>query len=97
MSELVFESDEDKARHNLRKHRVDFEEAKTVFADPRAALFHDEDHSAAEERELVIGYSDRNRLLIVSFTERHCDVIRIISARLATKREQTHHEKSQGR
>ncbi|MBI5566385.1 MAG: BrnT family toxin [Chloroflexi bacterium] len=78
-----------KAATNERKHRVGFDEARTVFYDPLARIFDDVDHSSMERREIIIGHSTLNRLLIVSFTERQ-KAIRLISARLATKRE--HHD-----
>jgi uncharacterized DUF497 family protein len=81
-----FEWDKNKASANERKHGVTFQEAATVFIDELAAVFVDEDHSDDEDREIIVGNSIRNRLLIVSFTERG-DAIRIISARKATKRE----------
>ena len=70
-----------------------FEEAATVFADPLAAIFDDEAHSVAEQREIIIGHSAETRLLLVSFTER-AGAIRIISARRATKRERQDYEKN---
>jgi uncharacterized DUF497 family protein len=91
---LEFEWDGAKARSNKKKHGVSFEEAGSVFADPLARIFDDEDHSDNERRELIIGYSARNRLLIVSFTERGADLVRIISARKATKNEQREHEEN---
>ena len=81
-----FEWDKAKAEANKKKHAVAFEEAATVFANPLAAIFPDPDHSEEELREIIIGQSDRDRLLVVSFTERG-DAIRIISARVASKRE----------
>ena len=81
-----FEWDEAKAQGNLQKHRVSFEEAVTVFANPLAAIFFDSNHSQVEVREIIIGHSNRNRVLIVSFTERGA-AVRIISARVATARE----------
>ncbi len=89
---LGFQWDEDKATGNVRKHRVTFNEASTVFADPLAVIFDDEEHSADETREIIIGHSVLKRLLLVSFTERGEDVVRIISARKATKRERRHYE-----
>ncbi len=86
-----FEWDESKAKSNLGKHRVTFEEAASVFADPLAAIFPDTDHSEDEVREIIVGHSDRNRLLIVSFTERD-QAIRIISARIATPTERNDYE-----
>jgi uncharacterized protein len=93
---LRFEWDQDKAAGNLRKHRVTFEEAGTVFHDPLAKIFDDPDHSLAEVREILIGHSDRNRLLLVSFTERGRELVRIISARVASKRERRTYEEDQG-
>ena len=88
-----FEWDEDKERSNRRKHRVSFEEARTVFDDPLAAIFDDEWHSSGEWREIIIGHSDQDRLLLVCFTERS-DAIRIFSARLATRQEQNDYEEN---
>lgn len=81
-----------KAESNLKKHGVSFEEAETVFGDSLAAIFSDKDHSIEEKREIIIGYSDRMRLLVVSFTERSENVVRIISARLADSKERRNHE-----
>jgi uncharacterized DUF497 family protein len=81
-----------KAASNLRKHGVSFEEAIGVFADPLARIFDDEGHAPGEGREIIIGHSVRERLLLVSFLERE-DVIRIISARKATKNERQDYEK----
>jgi hypothetical protein len=86
-----FEWDQDKAQENARKHGVTFEEASTVFADPLAAIFDYEDHSADEQREIIMGYSTDGRLIAVSFTER-AGAVRIISARRATTRETRDHE-----
>jgi uncharacterized DUF497 family protein len=91
--ELEFEWDEQKAALNKRKHGVTFEEAATVFGDSLAAIFDDEAHSAEEQREIIVGHSEKNRLLLVSFTERD-DRIRIISARRATKQERINHEEN---
>jgi uncharacterized DUF497 family protein len=85
------EWDNVKAIANLRKHGVSFEEAQTVFDNPLAAIFDDEAHSFDELREIIIGHSQRNRLLIISFTERSTN-IRIISARLVTKKEREEYE-----
>src|SRR6266851_3889077 len=90
---LEFEWDEDKAASNLRKHKVPFEEAATVFVDAFAAIFDDEVHSEEEQREIIIGHSAENRLLLVSFTER-AEAIRIISARRATKKEHRDYEEN---
>ena len=86
-----FEWEAVKADANARKHRVGFEEALTVFADPLARIFDDSDYSAREQREIIVGHFTQQRLLLVSFTER--DVrIRIINARAATKRERHDYE-----
>ena len=81
----------EKANSNLAKHGVSFQEAATVFGDPLAAIFPDEKHSISEIRELIIGHSSKQRLLIVSFTERRT-AIRIISARRATRKERKNYE-----
>ena len=86
-----FEWDEAKAQTNLEKHGISFPEAATVFADPLAAIFPDADHSGDELREIIVGNSEQNRLLIVSFTERG-ENLRIISARAATPRERKEFE-----
>ncbi|RJX31338.1 MAG: BrnT family toxin [Oxalobacter sp.] len=85
---VKFEWTSAKASTNLRKHGVSFEEAETVFYDEFAVQFFDEQHSADEERFLLLGMSAQARLLLVCHCERgNGDVIRIISARRATKRE----------
>lgn len=85
---IKFEWDRDKATANVKKHQIYFEEAKSVFYDEFAVQFFDEDHSADEERFLMLGLSSEARLLIVCHCERYRgNVIRIISARKATKRE----------
>ncbi len=89
---LVFEWSDKKARNNHRKHGVSFDEACTVFDDPLAFIFPDEDHSEGETREIIIGHSIVRRLLIVCFTTRSSHHIRIISARLATRRERSDYE-----
>ena len=88
---MPFDWDADKAAENLRRPRVSFEEAVTVFRDPLSRTFPDPEHSAGEERYLDIGHSERGRLLIVSYTERQGQV-RIISARLATHKERRSYE-----
>jgi uncharacterized DUF497 family protein len=88
MSTLHFEWDEAKAKVNIAKHGVSFDEAKTVFYDDRARLIADPDHSEGEERFILLGCSSGLRLLIVCHCYRTKDgVIRLISARRATKRE----------
>jgi len=77
---ISFEWDRQKAAINLRKHRVSFDEGSTVFNDPVAFIFDDDNHSADEQREIIIGHSINNRLLLVCFTERRPDVVRIFSA-----------------
>jgi uncharacterized DUF497 family protein len=83
---LQFEWDSGKAKRNRTKHGVTFEEASTVFADPLARTIHDPQHSDEEDRYVILGESNRMRLLVVCFTDRE-EKIRIISARLATRRE----------
>jgi uncharacterized protein len=87
---LVFEWDQRKAQANVRKHGVSFDEAASVFGDPLARIFVDEDHSAEERREIIVGHS--KRLLVVSFTERVKGRVRIINARCATRGEQRDYE-----
>ncbi len=89
---LRFEWDEDKAASNVAKHGVTFDEASTVFGDPLAVIFDDEEHSVDEIREIIIGHSVLERLLLISFTERGRETVRIISARKSTKRERKDHE-----
>ena len=79
-----FEWDVAKAVSNSEKHDVSFEEAQTVFGDPLACIFDDEWHTS-EDREIIIGHSANNWLLLVCFTER-AGAIRIISARRVTKK-----------
>ena len=89
-----FDWDKDKAATNLEKHGVSFDEASTVFDDPLAYIFDDDDHSIEEHREIIIGHSSQNRLLLTCFVERLEDVIRIFSARLATKKERQDYEEN---
>lgn len=87
---IKFEWDTVKATANLRKHGVSFEEAQSVFYDELAIQFFDEEHSEDEERFLLLGMSTGAHLLLVCHCERDAgNVIRIISARKATKREST--------
>jgi len=88
---MQFEWDPGKARRNLRKHGVSFDEAVTAFYDPLSATFDDPDHSIGEQRYITVGFSSQNRLLIVGHTERG-EVVLIISARLATAHERKRHE-----
>jgi len=86
---LRFEWDPAKAAANLRKHGVSFEDAQTAFSDKHARLVNDPDHSAEEERFVLLGLSSSLRLLVVAHCYRSADsVIRIISARRATKAEE---------
>ena len=88
IEELRFEWDENKNNINKRKHKVSFEEAKTVFEDASALVIEDPDHSEQEERFIILGFSHKANLLIVCHCYRMDDsVIRIISARKATLRE----------
>jgi uncharacterized DUF497 family protein len=89
MKTISFVWDQDKAGENRRKHNVSFEEAQTVFTDPNARLIFDPEHSAAEDRFVILGISSALRVLVVCHCCRENDmVVRIISARKATKQEQ---------
>lgn len=88
---LGFEWDDEKAKANFKKHRVGFDEATTVFADPFSVTITDPGHSAEEQRYVDIGNSDKGRVLVVVYTERGSN-IRIISCRRATLSEQTLYE-----
>jgi hypothetical protein len=88
MQEIVFVWDERKNRENIRKHGVSFEEASTAFADENARLRHDPDHSQGEDRFILLGFSGKLRLLVVSHAYRQDGKqIRIVSARKATANE----------
>ena len=90
---IKFEWDTAKAISNRKKHGVSFEEAQSVFYDEFAVQFFDEENSASEDRFLMLGLSDEARLLIVCHCERdQGNIIRIISARKATKNESTHYQ-----
>ena len=89
---LVFEWDARKARSNLRKHRVSFAEAVSVFGNPLARIFPDEEHSADELREIIVGHSSAKPLLPVCFMEARAERVRIIGARRATRGEQCDYE-----
>lgn len=89
--DLDFEWDEDKAVANLKKHKLSFEEAKTVFADPFSITIDDPTHSVDEHRFVDIGASADGRILVVSYTERERK-IRLISCRKATKAERKIYE-----
>jgi uncharacterized DUF497 family protein len=87
----TFEWDPQKAESNRRKHRVTFDEASTVFGDPLAILLQDPDHSLGEQRYVLLGASNRRRLLVVTFAER-TPRTRLISARRATRQERRRYE-----
>ncbi|WP_295396215.1 BrnT family toxin [uncultured Thiodictyon sp.] len=87
-----FEWDPEKARANKANHRVTFEEARTIFGDPFELTITDPDHSEGEQRFLSIGQSELGRLLVVSYTERKPNKIRIISARVASQTEKMQYE-----
>lgn len=89
---ITFEWDRRKDAANRKKHGVDFDEARTVFADPLGRIIDDTRHSADELRLILLGTSVRRRLLTIMFTERGPDLIRIISARRATRLERRNHE-----
>ena len=88
MGELQFEWDPNKATSNERKHGVSFDEASTVFSDDHAILLDDPEHSDDEDRFLLLGLSSNLRTIVVCHAYRTAeDVIRLISARKATRRE----------
>ncbi len=89
---LTFEWDVRKAAVNLNKHGVSFDEAVTVFADQLGRMQTEPRHSVHEERFVLLGMSVAGRLLTVMFTDRGPDRIRLISARIATRRERTEYE-----
>lgn len=91
---LVFEWDEKKAEQNIKKHRIAFEDAATVFGDPLSLTIDDPRHSTVERRFVTMGFSLRGRLVVVVHTDRS-DRIRIISARKATARERIIYEEGQ--
>jgi len=91
---LIFEWDPQKAKSNLIKHGVSFEEASTAFQDTLSLTIDDPLHSIDEVRVVLIGMSNKNRLLVVVHTERG-DNIRIISARKATKEERKNYESNE--
>ena len=91
---MEFEWDPQKAARNLRKRSISFTEASTVFDDPLSVTVPDPDHSADEDRFIIVGQSHRRRSLIVSFTERG-DRFRIISARELTRAESESYEEEQ--
>lgn len=88
---MEFEWDEEKGAANISKHGVSFEEAKTVFGDPLYVDFYDPDHSDDEHRYLIMGESNRGRLLMVLYAESG-DAVRLISARQAAAAERKGYE-----
>jgi uncharacterized DUF497 family protein len=93
VAELRFEWDPRKDAENRRKHRVSFEEAESVFSDEHALLIDDPEHSTTEDRFVLLGLSIRFRVLLVVHSYREQDeVIRIISARRATKQERSRYD-----
>ena len=93
MPSIRFDWDPVKARENLRKHGIAFDEAETVFTDDQALLIGDPDHSDAEDRFVLLGLSARLRVLVVVHCYRETEtVIRLISARKATKDERRQYE-----
>ena len=90
---LLFEWDEQKAKQNLSKHGISFEEASTVFGDTLSVTIDDPSHSVREQRCVTLGHSSKHRLLVVVHTDR-IGRIRIISARPATRRERNIYEEA---
>jgi len=93
---VIYEWDPKKAKANLRKHRMSFEEAATVFLDPFAVTYPDPDHSGEEFREITIGHSAKVGVIFLSHTQRG-DRIRIIGARKTTRWERKLYEESIGK
>lgn len=91
---LIFEWDTGKAATNARKHGIEFQDAIAVFDDPLAKIFPDTWHSEDESREIIIGHLRDRRLCLVVFTEIGEDRLRIISARIATPKEQRNYERN---
>jgi uncharacterized DUF497 family protein len=91
---LRFEWDDEKAASNLQKHGVSFEEAATAFGDPLSRTISDPDHSDEEDRFVLLGLTGQDRLVVVVHTEQE-DIIRLISARLATPVERRNYEEDQ--
>lgn len=92
---MLFDWDKNKAVTNLTKHKVSFEEAATVFGDPLSDTYDDPDNSSDEVRFLIIGHSEKGRLLFVSHTD-DGETVRIISAREPTRGEREMYEKEKG-
>lgn len=88
---MNFEWDSDKARRNLQKHRVSFDEAATAFGDPLSVTIDDPDHSVGEQRLLLLGQTLLGKLVVVAHLD-DGETIRIISARLAERHERRQYE-----
>lgn len=88
---MLFDWDEEKAKSNLAKHGISFDEATSVFDDPLFLTFADPEHSVQEQRFLIMGELARGKLLVVSYTDRK-DITRLISARPATRKERKAYE-----
>jgi len=88
---MQFEWDSSKAQLNISKHEISFEEASTIFGDPLSLTISDPDHSQDETRFISIGVSTNSKTIVVAHTDR-ADATRIISARVATKRERECYE-----
>lgn len=93
---MIYEWDAGKAKGNLRKHGISFEEAATAFLDPLALTFPDPAQSSGEEREITIGNSSRQQVVFVSHCQR-ANRVRIISARKATRGERKQYEEGIGK
>ena len=95
---LIFDQDSQKASSNIKKHKISFDEAKTIFLDPYLVTYPDISHSDYEERCISIGYSTRDRVLLAVHTEReeteNTVVIRIISSRKVTPEERKSYEEN---
>ena len=87
----IFEWDEDKAKENVRKHKVSFEEAETIVDDPLSITIPDPDHSKAERRFIDIGQSEAGRIIVVGYPQRG-KATRLINARQATRAERRRYE-----
>jgi uncharacterized protein len=93
MTNIQFQWDQKKYLENIKKHKISFEEAKTVFFDENARVISDPEHSIDEERFIILGFSTKLNLLVVVHTYRENDeIIRIISARKATKSESKYYQ-----
>lgn len=90
---MEFVWDDDKAKSNRTKHGVSFEEAKAVFVDPLYIVFEDPDHSIGERRYIIMGESNQRRLLVVGYTDEE-DLVRVITARPATRHERRAYEEN---